>query len=168
MGSELLHPQKHKNMTEANGDSSFLFGWCAIKTETAQDYSTALKSLLDVLNSYWLQTLMELRPFKNFRSNEPWDLWDLWQPLLYWCRMKNVTFLFVQLFRIFIYFQKVFLSWWSDGSTNCFQKWCNFFLQLFLYINLNIFLLSNDDVHSFKSMLLSSIHRYIPFLKITS
>ena len=36
----------------------------------------ALKVLLDVLNSYWLEHLVELRP-----SNEPWDLGGLWQPV---------------------------------------------------------------------------------------
>ena len=61
----MLHPQKHKNLTEVNGESSFLFGWRAIKTKTAQDYSTGIMVLLDVINYYWLQKLVELRPSKN-------------------------------------------------------------------------------------------------------
>ena len=43
----------------------------------AQDESTALKALLDVINSYWLQKLLELRPSKKIGSNEPWDIGDL-------------------------------------------------------------------------------------------
>ena len=44
----------------------------------------ALKALLYVINSYWLQKLVELRPSENFGSNELWDHVDLWQPVLYW------------------------------------------------------------------------------------
>ena len=33
-----------------------------------------------MLNYYWLQKLLELRPSKKIGSNEPWDLGDLWQP----------------------------------------------------------------------------------------
>ena len=65
IGSKLLHPQKHKYLMEVNGESSLLFGWCAIKTKISQDWSTALKVFLDVLNSYWLQKLVELRPTKK-------------------------------------------------------------------------------------------------------
>ena len=50
IGLKLLHPQKQKNMTKMNGESSLLFRWCAIKTKIAQDQSKALKALLDVLN----------------------------------------------------------------------------------------------------------------------
>ena len=42
------------------------------------------KALLDVLNYYWLQKLVELRPSTNIGSNELWDLGDLWKPVLYW------------------------------------------------------------------------------------
>ena len=66
-----MHPQKHKNLTEVNGESLFFFRCCAIKTKTAQKRSTALKVLLDVLNSYWLQKLVELQLSKNIGSNEP-------------------------------------------------------------------------------------------------
>ena len=39
---------------------------------------------LDVINSYWLKKLVEIRTSKNFGSNEPWDIGDLWEPVLYW------------------------------------------------------------------------------------
>ena len=70
----MLHPQKQKNLAEANGESSLFFGWCAIKTKTVHDSSTALKVLLDVLNSCWLPKLVELWPSKNFGSNKLWDI----------------------------------------------------------------------------------------------
>ena len=84
IGSKTLHPQKHKNMAEVNGESSSFFGLFSIKTKIAKDWLTALKVLLYVLNSFWLQKLVELRPSKHFGSNEPWDIGDLWQPVLYW------------------------------------------------------------------------------------
>ena len=74
----------HKNLTEVNGESSLFFIWYAIKTKIEQDQSTTLKALLDVLNYYWIQKLVELRPSKNFGSNDPWDLGDLWQPVSDW------------------------------------------------------------------------------------
>ena len=37
---------------------------------------------LYVINSYWLQKLVELRTSKNIGSNEPWDLGHLWKPVL--------------------------------------------------------------------------------------
>ena len=44
------------------------------------------QGFLDVLNSYWLQILVELWPYQNVGSNEPWDIGDLWQPVSYWYR----------------------------------------------------------------------------------
>ena len=52
--------------------------------KTAQDSSTVLKVLLDVLKYILLQELVEIRPSKNFGSNEPWDLGEMWQIVLYW------------------------------------------------------------------------------------
>ena len=46
-----------------------------------------LKVVLDELNSYLLHKLVELRPFKNFGSNEPLDLGYLWQRVFYWYQM---------------------------------------------------------------------------------
>ena len=46
----MLHPQKHKNLTEVNGESSFFFALYAIKTKIAQDQSTTPEVLLDVPN----------------------------------------------------------------------------------------------------------------------
>ena len=87
----MLHPQKHKNLTEVNGESSYFFWWYEIKTKTSQDYSTAIKVLLDVLNSYWLQKWMELNPYKKIGSNKLWDLREPWQPVSYWhCKSKTV------------------------------------------------------------------------------
>ena len=43
-----------------------------------------LKVLLDMLNSCWLQKLVELRPTQNFGSNEQWDLGELWQLVFLW------------------------------------------------------------------------------------
>ena len=73
-----------------SGESSFFFIWCEIKTKIAQDYSTALKDLLDMINSYWLQKLVELWPSKKVGSNELWDLGNLWQPVSY-STLKNGT-----------------------------------------------------------------------------
>ena len=52
------------------------------------------QGFLDVLNSYWLQILVELWPYQNVGSNEPWDIGDLWQPVLYWylLRYRNSRF----------------------------------------------------------------------------
>ena len=41
----------------------------------------ALEVLLEMLNSYWLHKLVELRPSKHIGSNEPWYFGDLWQPV---------------------------------------------------------------------------------------
>ena len=56
------------------------------------DLPTALKVFLDVLNSYWLQKLVELlRPSKTLgRSKKPWDLGDLWQPVSDWYYQAEV------------------------------------------------------------------------------
>ena len=85
---------------EVNGESSFFFRLCKIKTKIAQDYSTALKASLDVLKYDWLQKLVEPRPSENFVSNEPWDLGDLWEPVLYWYKWKlNYIYQKLQLWR---------------------------------------------------------------------
>ena len=72
---KMLHPQKHKILTEVNGESSLFFIWRAIKNKTAQDYSTALKVLPCVLNFYWLQKLVELHPSKKIGSKKAVRYW---------------------------------------------------------------------------------------------
>ena len=60
------------------------YSFNGVQLKIAQDSSTVLKVLLYVLNYILLQELVEIRPSKNFGSNEPWDLGVMWQIVLYW------------------------------------------------------------------------------------
>ena len=87
----------------------------------------ALKDLLYVLNYYWLQELAELRPSKNFWSNESWDIEDLWQPLLYWywseCRILITLhvwkrYVFVCVFIVCVILCIYLKIYWRNGCWN--------------------------------------------------
>ena len=43
-----------------------------------------IKVLLDMINSYWIKKLVELRSSKKIGSKKPWDLGNLWQPVSDW------------------------------------------------------------------------------------
>ena len=70
--------------------------------------------MLDVLNYYWLQKLVELRPYKKCGSNEPLDLGDLWQPVLYWYGTNNMTRKFWNLVREKLWREKTI---WSENDS---------------------------------------------------
>ena len=43
-----------------------------------------------MINSYWLQKLVDLQPSKKIGPKKPWDIGDLWKPVSDWYLLKHM------------------------------------------------------------------------------